>query len=562
MNADTTLTTISDVLLVGVGGAALSAAIEIKTASPNSIVICASESDALSTHTAMAQGGMNAVLEENDQGDSWQDHFSDTIRSGGGLSDEEAVSVMCQNAEDAFNFLLGCGVEFDKDAKAGTASSRPYGGQVKSRAKYFQDRTGFAVQKALLNRARESGVEFLIQVMFYDAVRVKDGSLLCFFFDLLNCKIRVIKTKKLVFATGGFSSLYKTSTGNKDYAPVVHAFLMAHSAAIKDPEFVQFHPTGFYDDGTLVSEAATAEGGYLVNRNGERFMERYSPKFKDLATRDVVARAINQEILEGRGFVDEKGQEYIELHVAHLGKEKILTKLPLLYENAKNCHGIDITKDPVRVNVSAHYTMGGIDAEIGGKVKSDKKGVFENIYCIGEAACLSVHGANRLGCNSLLEIIVFGRICGQNIAKEIGGKELEITASDMKVVEKRTEGVICSVLNGAEIDDLRSIMQSNVNIIRREKDLLNAKKEIEKLYTSVRESSLPQYIKTISSICVANAIIECALDRKESRGSHYRRDFSSINNEKFLSHSLFKLSNSHSLDNIESYWFKEVGLLA
>ena len=548
-----------DVLVVGAGGAGLRSALQLSDAGLNVAVI--SKVFPTRSHTVAAQGGVAAAL-GNVTEDKWIWHMYDTIKGSDYLGDQDAIEYMCKNAADAIYELEHYGMPFDRNAD-GKIYQRPFGGMTKnfgesamSRTCAVADRTGHAMLHTLYQRNVKNNTQFFIEWSTLDLIKSNDDEVLgVIAYEMATGQLAIFQAKKTIFATGGAGRIFEASTNA--YINTGDGLGMAARANIplEDMEFWQFHPTGIAGAGVLVTEGCRGEGGYLENSDGERFMERYAPNAKDLASRDVVSRAIATEIKNGKGIGKNKNAVYLQL--AHLGEDKINEKLPGIREIAIKFANADPVKDPIPVVPTVHYMMGGIPTNFHGQVrKNDSGDKIENFYAVGECACVSVHGANRLGSNSLLDLIVFGRAAGLHVIESIDQKEkfpdipqeaIEFTQQRVASLNKKNKGSENIVQLG---NDLRSTMQQHCGVFRFPELLKEGVKKIQ----DIAERSQNLHISDNSNIFntaridalelknlieVAKATIESAYAREESRGAHCRSDFEDRDDEQWLRHTLY-----------------------
>ena len=548
-----------DVLVVGAGGAGLRSALQLSDAGLNVAVI--SKVFPTRSHTVAAQGGVAAAL-GNVTEDKWIWHMYDTIKGSDYLGDQDAIEYMCKNAADAIYELEHYGMPFDRNSD-GKIYQRPFGGMTKnfgesamSRTCAVADRTGHAMLHTLYQRNVKNNTQFFIEWSTLDLIKSNDDEILgVIAYEMATGQLAIFQAKKTIFATGGAGRIFEASTNA--YINTGDGLGMAARANIplEDMEFWQFHPTGIAGAGVLVTEGCRGEGGYLENSDGERFMERYAPNAKDLASRDVVSRAIATEIKNGKGIGKNKNAVYLQL--AHLGEDKINEKLPGIREIAIKFANADPVKDPIPVVPTVHYMMGGIPTNLHGQVrKNDSGDRIENFYAVGECACVSVHGANRLGSNSLLDLIVFGRAAGLHVIESIDQKEkfpdipqeaIEFTQQRVASLNKKNKGSENIVQLG---NDLRSTMQQHCGVFRFPELLKEGVKKIQ----DIAERSQNLHISDNSNIFntaridalelknlieVAKATIESAYAREESRGAHCRSDFEDRDDEQWLRHTLY-----------------------
>ena len=540
-----------DIVIIGAGLAGLRAAVECVGQANVAVV-----SKVLPTrsHSGAAQGGITAPL-GNEEEDHWEWYFYDTVKGGDYLGDQDAVEILVKDSPRAIYELEHMGVPFSRTAEGKIAQrnfgghTRDYGKKPVKRACYAADHTGRVVLDTLFDQCLRHQAKFYPEHYLLSLIMDKRRCVGVVTYDLATGELHLLQAKTVLLATGGCGKVYTTtSNGN---ATTGEAFTLAYNLGIplEDMEFVQFHPTGLYPLGILVSEAARGEGGFLRNRLGERFMERYAPTVKDLAARDVVSRAILREIREGRGI---GGKDYVHLDLTHLGEEKIEEKLWEIASFVRIYTGIDPVYDPVPVVPTCHYMMGGIPTDVDGRVLADEKGsIVPGLYAAGECACVSVHGATRLGCNSLLDLLVFGRRSGLAMKEKIKDTEHPSLSKDRL---KSSEEKIARLLNhpGQEkIDPLRkkmrSVMMDYGSVFRDEDGLRKGMEEILNLKGRYKEIGVVNKGKIFNyelmeafelghQLDLAYVILFSALQRRESRGAHYREDFPSRADQYFLKH--------------------------
>ncbi|MDW8433667.1 MAG: FAD-dependent oxidoreductase [Aquificaceae bacterium] len=537
-----------DVVVVGAGGAGLRTAIECAR-DPSVRVAVVSKVYPTRSHTGAAQGGLNAALCNESPQDSPEVHAFDTIKGSDFLADQDAVYFMCKHAPDVVHELDRWGVPFSR-MEDGRIAQRPFGGASFPRTVYSADRTGHVLLHTLFEQALSKENidffnEFFLLDLLHNGQRVKGVVL----YDIKNGEVVNLTTKAVVLATGGFARIYwQRSTNAVGNTGDGAAVAMLNGLPLKDMEFIQFHPTGLAKTGILLSEACRGEGGYLINKLGERFMQRYAPEKMELAPRDMVSRAIEHEIREGRGF-GEGTSAYVLLDLRHLGEEKIKERLPQVRQLAIDFEGVDPVHYPVPIRPSAHYCMGGIHIE--NHMTSSTP--MEGLYAVGECACVSVHGANRLGGNSLIELLVFGKFCGISAREYVKQVDyLELTPAEERKGFEFIENLMKR--EGKEkLADVRrrmgEITWEKVGIFRDEDSLKSAYEELSELIqiwedvpvvdkSKVFNTNFVEVIELRNMLHLARAVAYCAMHRKESRGGHYREDYPERDDENFLKHSI------------------------
>ena len=546
-----------DSIVVGGGGAGLRTSIQLAGAGQRVAVI--SKVFPTRSHTVAAQGGIAAAL-ANVSDDKWLWHMYDTIKGSDYLGDQDAIEYMCKNAAEAIYELEHMGMPFDRNAD-GRIYQRPFGGMTKnfgessiSRTCAVADRTGHAMLHTLYQKNIELQTQFFIEWIGLDLIRDEDGDVLgVIALELQTGDLGIFHAKNTIFATGGAGRIFQASTNA--FINTGDGLGMAARAniSLEDMEFWQFHPTGILGAGVLVTEGVRGEGGYLINSNNERFMERYAPSAKDLASRDVVSRAIAQEVLEGRGIGTNKNGVYLTL--SHLGEELINEKLPGIREISIKFANVDPVKEPVPVVPTVHYMMGGIPTTLNGQVRDGvKQKEVNGFYAVGECACVSVHGANRLGSNSLLDLIVFGKAAGQHILDSSKGKKLKKLPNDVtkKTIERLKKiDTKSSLEDPRELgEELRAVMQKHCGVFRFPQLLNEGLVKVHELKQRIENISIKDNSKVFNTartealelqnlIEVALATMASAKNREESRGAHSRSDFPKRDDNSWLQHSLY-----------------------
>jgi succinate dehydrogenase / fumarate reductase, flavoprotein subunit len=545
-----------DAVIVGAGGAGLRAALEASKSVKTAVV---SKLYPTRSHTGAAQGGMCAAL-ANVEEDSWEWHAFDTVKGGDFLADQDAVDIMCKEAVDAVLDLERMGLPFNRTPD-GKIDQRRFGGHTKNhgeapvkRACYAADRTGHMILQTLFQQCNKQGVEFYNEFFVLDLI-LQDG-VCCgiIAYEIASGEIHVFHAKSVLFATGGFGKMFKITSNAHTLTGDGPGVVYRRGLPLEDMEFFQFHPTGLYGLGILLSEAARGEGGILRNGDGERFMERYAPTIKDLAPRDMVSRAEFFEIKEGRGAGPK--QDYILLDLTHVDPQVVETKLPDITEFARTYLDVDPLKEGVPITPTAHYAMGGIPTNTDAAVMRDNKGTpVPGFYAAGECACVSVHGANRLGTNSLLDIVVFGKRGGINMAEYARANKLQPIPDD---VHKDVEGWLNGMMEGggegssAAIRlELQDEMWDKASVVRTEESLsscLETLGHLQKRYEKVKvrdrskvfNTELIEHIELGFLLDMSEALAISARARTESRGGHYREDHQMREDEHWMKHTFIK----------------------
>jgi succinate dehydrogenase / fumarate reductase flavoprotein subunit len=543
-----------DVVIVGAGGAGLMAACQLAGKASVAVI---SKLYPTRSHTGAAQGGVAAAL-GNKEEDHWQWHMFDTVKGGDYLVDQDAAEVLAREAVDAVYDLEHWGMPFNR-MPDGRIDQRRFGGHTRNfgegpvmRTCYAADRTGHMILQTMYQQSIKNQVRFFNEYLALDLL-MHDGAVngvvaMC----VRDGEIHTFHAKAVMFATGGYGRAWRITSNAMACMGDGMAIAYRRGIPLEDMEMYQFHPTGLYKIGVLLTEAARGEGGILRNSEGERFMERYTPTLKDLAPRDMVSRAIVQEIKEGRGVTPTKDAVYIDL--THLGREIIEAKMPDVTDFARTYLGVEPITEPVPIQPTAHYSMGGIPTDVDGRVViDDKKTVLPGFYAAGEVACVSVHGANRLGTNSLVDLIVFGRRAGKHIARflqEASFVPLAAQPEDnarelVESIRSREKGE----MHGPIREELRNKMMEDVGVVRDEQKLLDAQRQIAELKERLGRvciqdkghtfnTELMEVIELGFLLDCSEATIAGALARKESRGGHYREDYPNRDDKNFLKHTL------------------------
>jgi succinate dehydrogenase / fumarate reductase flavoprotein subunit len=547
-----------DVIIVGAGGAGMRAAIE---AGSDANVAVISKLFPTRSHTGAAQGGMAAAL-ANVEEDSWEWHTFDTVKGGDYLVDQDAAEILAKESVDAVIDLENMGLPFNRTPD-GKIDQRRFGGHTRDHGKapvrrscYAADRTGHMILQTLYQTCVKLGIEFYNEFYVLDLVMNNGKPAGVVAYELATGDIHVFAGKAIVFATGGFGKIYKTTSNAHTLTGDGVAIAFRRGIPLEDMEFYQFHPTGLAGLGILLSEAARGEGGILRNASGERFMERYAPTIKDLAPRDMVARAMANEVREGRGAGPNK--DYVLLDLTHLEPAVIDAKLPDITEFARTYLGVEPYTEPVPVFPTAHYAMGGIPTNIKAEVLSDNDTVVPGLYAAGECACVSVHGANRLGTNSLLDINVFGKRAGRysveyaKTAKQVPMPEdaaKDVVAMLAKVRASKGKEKIAQLRK-----ELQETMDKNAQVFRTEETLNEALAKISELRARYENISIQDQGKRFNTdlleavelgflLDLAEVTVITCRERRESRGAHLREDYPDRNDKKFMVHSMAYLQD-------------------
>ncbi|MBN8523330.1 MAG: succinate dehydrogenase flavoprotein subunit [Rickettsiales bacterium] len=554
-----------DVVVVGAGGAGLRAAFGMAQSGLNTA--CVTKVFPTRSHTVAAQGGISAALGNMGE-DDWRWHMYDTIKGSDWLGDQDAIEYMCKNAAASVIELEHYGVPFSRN-KEGKIYQRPFGGMTTNfgKGKAAQrtcaaaDRTGHAILHTLYQQALKHQAQFFIEYFAIDLIMENGECKGVVAWNLDDGSLHIFKAHMVVLATGGYGRAYFSATSAHTCTGDGGGMCIRAGFPMQDMEFVQFHPTGIYGAGCLITEGARGEGGYLVNSEGERFMERYAPSAKDLASRDVVSRAMTMEIRAGRGVGPKK--DHIFLHLNHLPPEVLHERLPGISETAKIFAGVDVTKQPIPILPTVHYNMGGIPTNYHTEVltlKDGKQTIVPGLMAIGEAGCVSVHGANRLGSNSLLDLVVFGRAAAHRAAEiiKIGMPHKKLKPDILDPIISRLDK-IRNAKGDISVADLRlkmqRTMQDHAAVFRTEEVLEEGKKmmdDIRKEYDniSVTDRSMIWNSDLVEALELANLIdqavltVHGALNRKESRGAHAREDFPERDDKNWMKHTLLWLEEN------------------
>jgi succinate dehydrogenase / fumarate reductase flavoprotein subunit len=550
-----------DIVIVGAGGAGMRAAIE---AGPGARTAVISKLYPTRSHTGAAQGGMAAAL-ANVEEDSWEWHTFDTVKGGDYLVDQDAAEILAKEAIDAVIDLENMGLPFNRTPE-GKIDQRRFGGHTRDhgkapvrRACYAADRTGHMILQTLFQNCVKLGIEFYNEYYALDLVMTEvDGVAQpsgIVAYELATGELHVFQAKAIIFATGGFGKIFKTTSNAHTLTGDGVGIIWRKGLPLEDMEFFQFHPTGLAGLGILLTEGARGEGAILRNASGERFMERYAPTIKDLAPRDIVARCMVQEVAEGRGAGPDK--DYVLLDCTHLGAEVLETKLPDITEFARTYLGVDPVFEPVPVMPTAHYAMGGIPTNVAAEVLRDNDTVVPGLYAAGECACVSVHGSNRLGTNSLLDINVFGKRAGRNAVEYVKTADFVPLPDDpAAAVRGMLEQLRDS--NGTERiaairKELQDEMDKNAQVFRTDESLAHVTEVIAGLRDRYRNvavqdkgrrfnTDLLEAVELGFLLDLAEVVVFSARNREESRGGHMRDDFPNRDDEKYMQHTMAYLS--------------------
>jgi succinate dehydrogenase / fumarate reductase flavoprotein subunit len=542
-----------DAIVVGAGGAGLMAALELSHDASTAVL---SKLYPTRSHTGAAQGGIGAAL-GNLEEDTWEWHAFDTVKGSDYLADQDAVDVMCQEAIDAVYTLEHMGLPFDR-TEDGKISQRRFGGHTNNvtkqpvmRACHSADRTGHMILQTLYQQCIKNGVTFFDEFQVVDSIYGGDCAQGVVAVDIDSGDLQVFRSKAVLFATGGWGRLWQITSNAYSLTGDGPAVMLRCGLPLEDMEFYQFHPTGIYRMGILITEAVRGEGGVLRNNEGERFMERYAPTIMDLASRDVVSRAIYLEVKAGRGI---NGKDYVNLDATHLGREVIETKLPDIADFTRTYLGIDPAVQPMPVQPTAHYAMGGIPTNTDGCVVLDANNtVLPGLYAAGECACVSVHGANRLGTNSLVDLIVYGRRAGRHMVNYVKEAEFRPLPPDPHTRAQNALDRLLTNTGGesaAQIrQELQKTMMDHVGVFRTAEGMQQAIADIQSLQQRFSAVQIKDKGKRFNQELLEAWEVGCLLDlaevtavsalaRQESRGAHSREDFPSRDDDNWLHHTL------------------------
>ncbi|QQR92909.1 MAG: FAD-binding protein [Candidatus Iainarchaeum archaeon] len=537
-----------DVLVIGAGLAGQRAAIEAKAWGCDVGIV--SKVHPVRSHSVAAAGGINAAI---GKGDDWKAHFKDTVYGSDFLGDQDAIEILCKDAPARVREMESWGVVFSRTEK-GDIAQRPFGGQTTPRTCYAADRTGHMLLHTLYDQLMKSNPAIYPEHYALSLILEQNTCKGVIMYDIEHGKLIEARAKSVLLATGGYGQAFSTTTNAKINTGDGLSLAFNAGLPLQDMEMVQFHPSGMYGKGYLVSEASRGEGAYLLNAKLQRFMKNYAPAKMELASRDVVARAITTEMLEGRGAGTKK--DHVWLDVRHLGKKKIMERIPEIFQTVQHQLGIDCTKELIPIVPTAHYSMGGIPTDTNARVVIDAhRTPIHGLFAAGEVACVSVHGANRLGGNSLLETLVFGRIAGQEMAKHakalprtfpsIDSIHLEQAQKRLMHLQNRTTGTRPALVR----EQLQSMMMRDCGIFRNAQGLENGLRAWKRIQAKASQlmledksayfnTDLVEALETQNLIAFSQTILASAAARKESRGSHMRTDYIKRDDKQWLKHTL------------------------
>jgi succinate dehydrogenase / fumarate reductase, flavoprotein subunit len=544
-----------DVIIVGGGLAGTRAAVEIARTDPRLSIAVVAKTHPIRSHSVAAQGGIAATLKNVDDADTWEAHAFDTVKGSDYLADQDAVEILTREAPDVVIDLEHMGVLFSR-LPDGRIAQRAFGGHSHKRTCYAADKTGHAILHELVANLRRYGVQIYDEWYVMRLILEEDQVKGIVMYHLLDGRLEVVRAKAVMFATGGYGRVYNTTSN--DFASTGDGLAMTAVAGLplEDMEFVQFHPTGLYPVGVLISEAVRGEGAYLINAEGDRFMANYAPSKMELAPRDITSRAITKEIRAGRGAHSDgsAGGPFVYLDLRHMGREKIMSRVPFCWEEAHRLVGIDAVVQPIPIRPTVHYSMGGIPVNTDGRVRSGADGLVEGFFAAGEAACVSVHGANRLGSNSLLECVVYGKRTGAAIAQYVQSRKLpEIDEQRYLTQAEQQIQTLIDQPGEYRIGYIRQAFQDCMtdhcgvfrteSVMREGLEKLQAiRQQAQKIYLDDKaklwNTELTEALELQNLLIVGEIILTGALNRQESRGAHCREDFPERNDSNFLKHTM------------------------
>ncbi|NCR28410.1 MAG: succinate dehydrogenase/fumarate reductase flavoprotein subunit [Microcystis aeruginosa LE13-04] len=550
-----------DVVIVGGGLAGCRAALEIKRLNPTIDVAVVAKTHPIRSHSVAAQGGIAAALQNVDPKDNPKAHAYDTVKGSDFLADQDAVDILTREAPEVIIELEHLGVLFSR-LEDGRIAQRAFGGHSHNRACYAADKTGHAMLHELVSNLGRNQVKIYDEWYVLRLILEEGTAKGVVMYQIATGQLEILRAKAIMFGTGGYGRVYNTTSN--DFACTGDGLALSAKAGIplEDMEFVQFHPTGLYPVGVLISEAVRGEGAYLINSEGRRFMEDYAPSRMELAPRDITSRAITLEIRAGRGvnLDGSAGGPFVYLDLRHLGREKIMSRIPFCWEEAHRLVGVDAVEEPMPVRPTVHYCMGGIPVNTDGRVRLSADTLSEGFFSAGECSCVSVHGANRLGSNSLLECVVYGRRTGKSIAKYVEKRAFPVFNSDIYLQDAKEEITALLTKKGTiRIGQLRQqfqdCMTQHCGVFRTEatmregiKQIGELKRKYEQIYLDDRgdcwNTELIEAWELQSLMVVGEIILTSALNRQESRGAHSREDFPQRDDQNFLQHTLAYYSPS------------------
>ncbi|MFN5970200.1 MAG: succinate dehydrogenase/fumarate reductase flavoprotein subunit [Microcystis sp.] len=550
-----------DVVIVGGGLAGCRAALEIKRLNPTIDVAVVAKTHPIRSHSVAAQGGIAAALQNVDPKDNPKAHAYDTVKGSDFLADQDAVDILTREAPEVIIELEHLGVLFSR-LEDGRIAQRAFGGHSHNRACYAADKTGHAMLHELVSNLHRNQVKIYDEWYVLRLILEEGTAKGVVMYQIATGQLEILRAKAIMFGTGGYGRVYNTTSN--DFACTGDGLALSAKAGIplEDMEFVQFHPTGLYPVGVLISEAVRGEGAYLINSEGRRFMEDYAPSRMELAPRDITSRAITLEIRAGRGvnLDGSAGGPFVYLDLRHLGREKIMSRIPFCWEEAHRLVGVDAVEEPMPVRPTVHYCMGGIPVNTDGRVRLSADTLSEGFFSAGECSCVSVHGANRLGSNSLLECVVYGRRTGKSIAKYVEKRAFPVFNPDIYLQDAKEEITALLTKKGTiRIGQLRQqfqdCMTQHCGVFRTEatmregiKQIGELKRQYEQIYLDDRgdcwNTELIEAWELQSLMVVGEIILTSALNRQESRGAHSREDFPQRDDQNFLQHTLAYYSPS------------------
>lgn len=550
-----------DVVIVGGGLAGCRAALEIKRLNPTIDVAVVAKTHPIRSHSVAAQGGIAAALQNVDPKDNPKAHAYDTVKGSDFLADQDAVDILTKEAPEVIIELEHLGVLFSR-LEDGRIAQRAFGGHSHNRACYAADKTGHAMLHELVSNLGRNQVKIYDEWYVLRLILEEGTAKGVVMYQIATGQLEILRAKAIMFGTGGYGRVYNTTSN--DFACTGDGLALSAKAGIplEDMEFVQFHPTGLYPVGVLISEAVRGEGAYLINSEGRRFMEDYAPSRMELAPRDITSRAITLEIRAGRGvnLDGSAGGPFVYLDLRHLGREKIMSRIPFCWEEAHRLVGVDAVEEPMPVRPTVHYCMGGIPVNTDGRVRLSADTLSEGFFSAGECSCVSVHGANRLGSNSLLECVVYGRRTGKSIAKYVEKRAFPVFNPDIYLQDAKQQITALLTKKGTiRIGQLRQqfqdCMTQHCGVFRTEatmregiKQIGELKRQYEQIYLDDRgdcwNTELIEAWELQSLMVVGEIILTSALNRQESRGAHSREDFPQRDDQNFLQHTLAYYSPS------------------